>query len=140
VSNTEYAIHRSLLAIHAPQWLEELTQQAEPIKLENVTVAELDALLSILYPSYALFSTSSLFFSASGSLAMYVTATFLASNSGRLSFVLPPAGTSPRSAPSLSRNSSRSHRPLTRSLSRTNLASTVGWYPHSLSSAVAKSR
>jgi hypothetical protein len=50
--NTEYCIHRSLVEIHAPDWLRDLEGSIEPIALENVTTSELDALLCIMYPTY----------------------------------------------------------------------------------------
>jgi hypothetical protein len=48
---TEYSIHRSLLEIHAPDWLKELDDKPKPLVLKDVTVLDTDSLLAILYPS-----------------------------------------------------------------------------------------
>jgi hypothetical protein len=53
----EYCIHRSLVKIHAPDWLRDLEGKTEPIALENVTTSELDAVLCIMYPTYVCLSS-----------------------------------------------------------------------------------
>jgi hypothetical protein len=50
VETTEYSIHRSLLEIHAPDWLKKLDDTPKPLVLDGVKLSEIDALLAILYP------------------------------------------------------------------------------------------
>jgi len=51
IENVEYCIHKSMLRKHAPDWLATLMDKPQPITLENTSVLEFDALLSILYPA-----------------------------------------------------------------------------------------
>ena len=55
VEGTAYRVHVSVLMRHSPFWQEKLGDSFEksaPEEMKDVRVAELDALLSILYPAY----------------------------------------------------------------------------------------
>jgi hypothetical protein len=99
VESTEYCIHRSLLEIHAPDWLRDVEGKSEPIFLENVKTPEIDAILSVMYPTYVRNFTR-LQASVSPPLAvMSAAAASPLQRTEHLSYALQLAGASLHSAP-----------------------------------------